>query len=185
MAEWAGPFATYESEVRPEWLDYNDHMHDASYAVVLSEANEELFAWLGLSADYRAETGASLYTVETYIRFVAECSLGQVVRASTVLVSADAKKMRLYTELSVDGVGVVATGESLYVHVDPAIGASTPMPVDRQARVQELLAAHALFPRPAHLGRGVGGRPAAEGQPGGAKNSSAIPSGSRNETPEP
>jgi acyl-CoA thioesterase FadM len=156
MSEWPTPFSTYSTEVRSEWLDYNGHMHDASYGVVLSDANEELFAALGLSADYRDSAGASLYTVEYHIRYLAECSLGQILRATTILVAADAKKVRLYTELLDEDARLAATGESLYLHVDAARGVTTPMPADRQQRVREMLEAHALVPRPAHLGQGVG-----------------------------
>jgi acyl-CoA thioester hydrolase len=53
---------------------------------------------------------------------------------------------------------LAATGESLYVHVDTAAGRSAPLPEDRQARVDALVAAHAGLPRPDHLGRGVGAR---------------------------
>ena len=142
MHESSTPFAKYRSEVRAEWLDYNGHMHDASYGIVLSDANEELFAELGLSEDYRASTGASLYTVESHIRFLKECTLGQTLTAETLMTTADAKKVRLYTELLVDGT-LAATGEFLYLHVDAALGATTPIPDDRRLLVQEMLAAHA------------------------------------------
>jgi acyl-CoA thioester hydrolase len=158
MADAAGPFSTYRAEVREDWLDYNGHMHDASYAIALSEANEELFEALGLSAGYRAETGNALYTVETHIRFLAECGRGQTLRATTVLVAADDKRIRVYTELVLDDVETAATGESLYVHVDTAASRSVPMPQDRQTGVQEMLAAHVDLPRPPHLGAGVGER---------------------------
>ncbi|MEJ7706117.1 MAG: thioesterase family protein [Nocardioidaceae bacterium] len=156
MPERLAAFSTYRTEVRDEWLDYNGHMHDASYGIVMSEANEELFAALGLSADYRVTTGASLYTVECHIHYLAECSLGQVLSASTIIVAADAKKMRLYTELLHEDRRTAATGEFLYLHVDTALGATTAMPSDRHDRVQEMLFAHASVRRPAHLGLGVG-----------------------------
>ena len=47
----AAPYARYRTEVREEWIDYNGHLNDAGYAIVLSEANEVLLAHLGLSAD--------------------------------------------------------------------------------------------------------------------------------------
>lgn len=157
MAEQSRGFTAYHQPVRPEWLDYNGHLHDASYAIVLSDAHEVLFESLGLSADYRASRSASMFTVETHIRFVAECSLGQTLTAVTVLVDADAKRMRLHSELYADDV-LAATGESLYVHVDTNVGRSAPLPADRRALVEALAAAHAGVPRPDHLGRGVGGR---------------------------
>jgi acyl-CoA thioesterase FadM len=156
MGERPKPFSTYATVVREEWLDYNGHMHDASYGIVLSDANEELFAALGLSMDYSATTQASLYTVECHIRYLAECSLGQSLRASTMMVAADAKKVRLYTELLHEDGRPAATGEFLYLHVDTALGAATAMPSDRHDRVQDMLSAHAGLPRPAHLGLGIG-----------------------------
>jgi acyl-CoA thioesterase FadM len=151
----AEPFTAYRERVRPEWLDYNGHLHDASYAIVLSDAHEEVLAHLGLSAGYRTEHAASMFTVETHIRFLAECSGGQTLTAATVLVGADAKRLRLHSDLYADHLPV-ATGESLYLHVDTGAGRSVPLPADRRARVEAMLAAHADIPRPEHLGRGVG-----------------------------
>jgi acyl-CoA thioester hydrolase len=162
MDEWPAPFRAYRTEVREEWLDYNGHMHDASYATVLSDANEELFRALDLSQRYRETEGKAYYTVETHLRFVAECSRGDVLTAATTLVDADAKRIRLYTEIALDGGGPVANGDSLYLHVDTAAGRTAPLAPDREARLRELLTAHASLPRPPHLGLGVGvraGRP--------------------------
>lgn len=156
MGERPTPFSTYSTVVREEWLDYNGHMHDASYGIVFSDANEELFAALGLSVDYSATARASLYTVECHIRYLAECSLGQPLRAATIVVAADARKVRLYTELLHEDGRLAATGEFLYLHVDTALGATTAMPTDRHDRVQDMLGAHAGLPRPSHLGLGVG-----------------------------
>jgi acyl-CoA thioesterase FadM len=156
MGEQMGPFSAYRTTVRQEWLDYNGHMHDASYGIAFSEANEELFAALGLSEDYRASAGASLYTVEYHIRYLAECSLGQALSATTMVVSADQKRVRLYTELLHSDGTAAASAESMYLHVDTTRGVTKAIPVDRQDRLQAMQAAHAGLPRPAHLGRGVG-----------------------------
>jgi acyl-CoA thioester hydrolase len=143
-------FSAYRARVPLEWVDYNGHMHDASYALAISDANEELFRTLDLSDGYRARSGAAFYTVETHLRFVAECTEGQQLTARTLLVSSGPKKIHLYTELFADDL-LVATGESLYLHVDSAEGRSTAMPADRQATVRELQAAQARLSRPAHL----------------------------------
>lgn len=156
MDEESGLFSSYTTEVRPEWLDYNGHMHDASYAIALSDANEELFAVLGLSEEYRAATGASLYTVECHIRYLAEASLGQTLSARTLVVAADAKRVRLYTELQHSDGRPAATGEHLYLHVDTARNATTAIPAGEYARVQDMLVSHAHLLRPDHLGQGVG-----------------------------
>src|SRR5215813_12627813 len=87
----AAPFGQYRTEVRAEWIDYNGHLHDAGYAIVLSEANEALLAHLGLSEAYRTGTGRAMYTVESHIRYLAEAARGDVIEAASLLVSADAK----------------------------------------------------------------------------------------------
>jgi acyl-CoA thioester hydrolase len=152
------PFTAYRQQVRPEWLDYNGHLNDASYALVLTRAHELLLEHLGLSAAYRESHRASMFTVEMHLRYLAEVSAGQTMTAATTVVEADSKRLRLHSELYADGL-LAATGECLYVHVDTAAGRSAPLPGDRQARVDALLAAHAQLPRPAHLGLGVGARP--------------------------
>jgi acyl-CoA thioesterase FadM len=158
VADIPAPYAAYSRVVPEEWLDYNGHMNDASYATALSGANEELLVWLGMSEGYRAETGAGLYTVELHVRYFAECSLGQTLTATSTVLAADAKRLRVYTELYVDGPTLAASGDSVYVHVDGSSGRSAPMPADRQELVERVVAAHAALPRPERLGEGVGSR---------------------------
>jgi acyl-CoA thioester hydrolase len=163
MPERPTPFSVYRTQVREEWLDYNGHLHDASYGIVLSDANEAWFAALDLSAGYRATCGASFYTVECHLRYLAECTLGQRLSAATIVVAAGAKTVRLYTELLHEDGSPAATGDSLYVHVDTELGAVTAMPSDRLERIQDMLAAHAALRRPTYLGLGVGAAPAGAG----------------------
>ena len=152
----AAPYVRYRAEVREDLIDYNGHLSDAGYAIVLSEANELLFADLGLSESYRVATGRAMYTVESHIRYLAESKRGDVLAAQSLLVSADPKRMRVHTLLSRGDGTAVATGEHLYLHVDEAAGSVTAMPADRWAQVEALLSAHAGLARPAHLGLGVG-----------------------------
>ncbi len=136
-----GRFTAYREPVRPEWLDYNGHLNDASYAIVLTAAHEILLEHLGLSADYRESHQASMFTVEMHLHYLAEVSAGQTITASTAVTEADHKRLRLSSELYADGT-LAATGECLYLHVDTAAGRTAPLPPDRQARVDAMLAAH-------------------------------------------
>jgi acyl-CoA thioester hydrolase len=156
----AAPFGQYRTEIREEWIDYNGHLRDAGYAIVLSQANEVLLAHLGLSEDYRTGTGQAMYTVESHIRYLAEAKRGDIIEAASLLVSADAKRLRLHTVLRRHDGTPVATGEYLYLHVSEAAGGVTAMPPDRWAAVNALLSAHASLDRPWHLGHGVGARQA-------------------------
>jgi acyl-CoA thioesterase FadM len=143
------PYTSYRVTVPEAWVDYNGHMHDASYVVALSDANEELFADLGLSADYRTETGASFYTVEYHVHYFAECAAGDRLTGSTLLVEADPKRMRLVTELVREDGTVAARGESLYLHVDGVQGRVRPLSEERYRPVAAMRDAHATVPRAA------------------------------------
>ncbi len=151
------PYARYETEVGAEWIDYNGHLNDAGYSVLLGAANEMLLDDLGLSEAYRRATGRALYTVASHLRYLAECKLGDALAARSLLVSADPKRLRVHTELVRPDGTVAATGEYLYLHVDEGAGGVMAMPAGRWAAVAALLAAQSELPRPAHLGRGVAG----------------------------
>jgi acyl-CoA thioester hydrolase len=143
MAEPTSPasFTGYREQVRPEWLDYNGHLNDASYAIVLTSAHELLLEHLGLSAGYRERHQASMFTVEMHLHYLAEVTTGQTLTASTVVAEADHKRLRLRSELHADGT-LAATGECLYLHVDTAAGRAAPLPPDRQAGVDAMLTAY-------------------------------------------
>lgn len=149
----AAPFGGYRTEISGDWIDYNGHLNDAGYAVLLSAANEVVLAHLGLSQDYRAATGRALYTAECHIRYLAEARRGDPIEARSLLVGADAKRLWLQTLLRRGDGTPVATGEYVYLHVDPAAGGVTAMPAQRWAAVSALLSAHRGCP-PLHAERG-------------------------------
>jgi acyl-CoA thioesterase FadM len=135
------PFAGFSYRVPEAAIDYNGHMNDAAYAQVLSDANEVFLDVLGLSATYRKATGCSMYTVEITIKFLREVGLDDGVTAQTFMASHDAKRIRLHTSLLVDG-SPVATGDSLYLHVDTETGRVRPFPEDRMRTLADVQTAH-------------------------------------------
>lgn len=151
-----GPFGEYRTEVRPDWLDYNGHMNDSAYAVVCTQANELLLDALGLGATYREQAGCAMYTVQAHLRYLHEVGPDAQLRAETIVVDADAKRLRVHTTV-IDQAGTeVLTGEYLFLHMDVRTGRVAPFPPDRAAVLQAARTAHESLPRPAHLGAGVG-----------------------------
>jgi acyl-CoA thioesterase FadM len=122
------PFRLYRSSVRPEWIDYNGHLTDWAYAVVCSEANELVLDHLGVGAAYRERTGCAAYTVEAHLSFLGEVGPDGELQAESVLLSADAKRLRVRTTLLDRAGRVVLTAEHLYVHVDTRSGRVVPFP---------------------------------------------------------
>jgi acyl-CoA thioesterase FadM len=149
------PFVAYHTPVRDAWIDYNGHANDACYTVMCTEATEVFLTALGIGEAYHAATGRTTYTVESHVRYLREARRGAVLRAETLLVDADSKRVRIHHSLRNGAGDEVATGEFLYLHVNQHTGRVEPMPADRQALVTDVLAAHATHPRPAHLVLGV------------------------------
>ena len=63
------------------------------------------------------QTGRALYTVEITIKFLHEVSAADTVTAESRVASYDTKRVRVHSTLKV-GDTAVATGDSLYLHVD-------------------------------------------------------------------
>lgn len=141
------PLRLYRAPARPEWIDYNGHLNDSAYAVACGEANELVLDALGVGAAYRDRTGCATYTVEAHLHFLAEVGPDGELHAETVLLAADAKRLRLHTTLLDADERAVLTAEYLYLHVDTRSGRVVPFPPDRAQAVSALLAEHADLAR--------------------------------------
>jgi acyl-CoA thioester hydrolase len=139
----AAPFSEFVCSVPETAIDYNGHMNDAAYAKVLTEANEQFLDSLGLSVTYREQTGCALYTVEMTIKFLREVSLGDELRGLSWLASHDSKRVRVHTLILAADGAPVASGDTVYLHVDTTAGGVCPLPEDRTALLASVQAAHA------------------------------------------
>jgi acyl-CoA thioester hydrolase len=111
----------YRTSILPEWIDYNGHLRDAYYALILSLASDALMDRLGMDAAYRAASGNTLYTVEMHIHYLREVHQRDIVLVSARLLAADHKRIHAAFEISCEGKqGVAATAEFMLLHVHQA-----------------------------------------------------------------
>ncbi|WP_026819739.1 thioesterase family protein [Arthrobacter castelli] len=89
----------YECTVLDEWIDYNGHMSEAFYVLVFGYATDAAMEALGMDATYRKDTGASLYTVEAHVRYLAETGAGAPLTVTTTIAGSAAKKLHLAHEM--------------------------------------------------------------------------------------
>lgn len=149
------PLRLYRTTVRPEWVDYNDHMSEWCFLLVMGDSSDAFFRYVGIDETYRA-AGASLFTVETHIRNVAEVSGGDKLELSLQVLGTDNKRIHLAHHV-MDGKGrLAATGEQLLLHVDSRLGRVTSMPAALLARVEQVAESHAVLPHPAWVGHVMG-----------------------------
>ncbi|MGH7092060.1 MAG: thioesterase family protein [Stellaceae bacterium] len=150
------PFARYQGEVLPEWIDWNGHLNLAYYVVLFDKGTDLLFEELGLGLSYRRDTDRGTFVVETHNRYERELVVGERVRVSTRIVAVDDKRIHLAHEMFrlADGTRA-ATQELLFLHVDLIARRVCPFPPELQARVEAAAVAHAVLPRPDWVGRRI------------------------------
>ena len=151
------PYDLYQGEVRPEWIDHNGHMNLAYYTVLFDYATDLMFAQLDLGLSYRERTDLGTFVTETHNRYERELLVGETVRVSIQILSADDKRLHLAHEMFrvADGLRA-ATQELMFIHVSLKERRVTPFPPELKTRVHAAAAAHANLPYPAWVGRHVG-----------------------------
>lgn len=150
------PLALYQTTIRPEWIDYNQHLNDAYYAVPFSWATDAFTEYIGLDAAYRQHSGHTCYTAEGHLVYLRELKLGAEVRITTQLLGHDAKRMHLFHAMyHASEQYLAATCEWLMIHVNSATGRGAPLPAAVQNTLAEVYAAHAVLPLPPQAGRTV------------------------------
>jgi carnitine 3-dehydrogenase len=148
-----------ETEVRPEWVDYNGHMTDSRYLQVFGDATDVLLRYAGVDDAYR-RSGRALYTVETHVTHQAEARALEPLYVASRVLEVDAKRVRLFHSLHRRRDDVqVAAAEQLYLHVNSAAGKAAPMEPAVQARLAALQVAQARLPVPREAGRLAGKAP--------------------------
>lgn len=127
----------WREPVQPDWIDYNGHLSEAYYVLVFGHATDAVMAAVGLGAEYREASGASLFTVEAHLRYLDQVSGSDVLEVRSSVLGAGAKTLHLWHELWVAD-RLRASEEVLGVHVDAASGRATPLPDEVTAAAGQL-----------------------------------------------
>jgi carnitine 3-dehydrogenase len=150
------PLALYQSTVPADCLDYNGHMTESCYLLLVGNAADAFFRYVGIDEAYRA-AGRSLYTAETHLHHLREAGLGDRLGVPLQLLDVGPKSLHLFHTVRNEATGEqVATAEQLLVHVDMVSGRVIPMPADLHHRLVAIRQAHAVLPRPAAVGHVMG-----------------------------
>ena len=107
----------------PQWVDFNGHMRDAFYVLVVSFANDQTMDDLGLGPVYLKQTGCTLYNLDTRIKYLKEAYEGDALRVEMLLIDRDRRRLHLHSIIRHDETdAVLAVNESVLMHVDQANG---------------------------------------------------------------
>jgi alkylation response protein AidB-like acyl-CoA dehydrogenase len=112
MMDIPAPFRLPEVTVSPEWTDYNHHLTESAYLLIMGESSDAFFRFFGVDDAYRA-AGHSLYTVETHLRNLREAYEGERLSLTIQVLGTDAKRLHILHEMYRATGGLIATAEQM------------------------------------------------------------------------
>ena len=131
----------YETRVDAAWIDDNEHMNDAAYALVFSRAVDALMDRIGLDAASRKAHRRTLYTLQVMLHYFKETNQGETLFVRCRLLEHDDKRMRVWLEMQASRDGAtLAASEQLLISVEQGEGG----PRAATWRVETLAALDAL-----------------------------------------
>jgi acyl-CoA thioester hydrolase len=152
----AAPFSTYRGEVRPGWVDDNNHMNLAYYLVLFDAGSDAIFEALGIGESYRHQAGCTSFAAETHLVYEREMNLGDMAVISTTIIDIDSKRLHLAHEMFCEGKpDRVCLQEIMFISVNLATRRAAPWTPAALTNLQTAHAAHNALPRPAKLGRHI------------------------------
>jgi carnitine 3-dehydrogenase len=155
-ADNEAPLRLVETQVRPEWVDYNGHMTDSRYLQVFGDATDAMFRRVGVDDSYR-QSGRAMYTVESHVTHLNEAKALEGLYVTTQLLSVDDKRVQLFHHLRrTRDNAVVATCEQIYLHVDTRAGKASAMDSTVRSKLDAIRTLHADLATPEQKGRHVG-----------------------------
>jgi len=130
----------YRARLLQDWIDYNGHLRDAYFGLVMSYAIDDIMDHLGLHAAYRERTRCTLYTLELHMRYLHEVKGTDDLVVETSILDADRKRIQMGCRFMCSRLTeAAATGEVMLLHVHQGDKpASAPFPPDIDARLQAL-----------------------------------------------
>jgi acyl-CoA thioester hydrolase len=130
----------YRARIEPAWIDYNGHLRDAYYGLVLSYAIDDAMDHLGMDAAYRERTRCTLYTLELHIHYLHEVKASDELEVATSILDADHKRMHVGSRFSCARLAEpAASADVMLLHVHQGDKpASAAYPPDIAAKIEAL-----------------------------------------------
>jgi acyl-CoA thioester hydrolase len=138
----------YTTALQSDWIDYNGHLRDAYYGLIVSLASDALMDQIGLDASYRERTAGTLYTVEMHIHFLREVKAHDTVNVQLRILGVDHKRIHAAFELlRNEEPAPAAVAEVMLLHVQQGRdGVSVvPFPAAVSSTLAQLAAKSATF----------------------------------------
>ncbi len=108
----------YRTAIANEWIDYNGHLRDAYYSLIVSLATDAMMDRVGLDEAYRKATGNTLYTLEMHLHFLREVKKTDTIDVRMRVLGTDRKRIHAALDLYCERFPEpAATAELMLLHV--------------------------------------------------------------------
>ena len=137
--------------VKPEWLDYNDHLNVAYYVMLFDWGTDAFKAVVGIDLDHIEREKRSTVALESRIAYQSEASLGDDLRIDTRAIDFDGKRVHYYQEMF-RGDEKIASSETLSISFDTASRRTCPFEDNVARNYEQLLQAQRSLGQPEWVG---------------------------------
>lgn len=148
---WEQPI--YEDKVHTHWLDFNEHMTDAAYAIVFGKGVGQLMKKIGIDEEYVKTEKFTIYTLENHILYIKETLEGEPFKVYLQLVAHDEKRLHVFFTMYSEKGEKLAVSEQMLICIDQRVRRSAPFPKDIYERILSLKKYSDTLPEPKELGR--------------------------------
>ena len=155
----AAPLSVLRLKVKPEWVDYNNHLNDGYYLVIMSLGTDAFQDLIHMSDAERRATKTTIYTLEAHVNYLREVKLGEEVEVRAQLIGVDQKRFQLFLTMHTERLGddIAATSEIMAINIDTSgpEPKSAPFRPDVAAKLAADWESHKDLPLPANSGRAI------------------------------
>ena len=155
----AAPLSVLRLKVKPEWVDYNNHLNDGYYLVIMSLGTDAFQDLIHMSDAERRATKTTIYTLEAHVNYLREIKEGEEVEVRSQLIGFDQKRLQLFHTMHTERLGdeIAATSEFMLSNIDTSgEPKSAPFRPEVAAKLAEIMDTHKALPLPANSGRAIG-----------------------------
>ncbi|AYU55970.1 thioesterase family protein [Staphylococcus debuckii] len=119
---------TINGTVDTSMIDHNQHMHDADFNKVFSEASNAFNYQHGLSLEDRTRLNYTIFTLEEHTTFLSQLKLNDYYSIRIYLYNYDYKRVHFFLMMYGSEDQLVATNELMMMGIDRDTEKSAPFP---------------------------------------------------------
>ena len=122
--------------VTEDFIDHNNHMHDAYYNIIFSDVIDDFNYSHGLSLEEREQYKYTTFTIEEHTTFLSELTLNEHYDVELYIYDYDYKRVQFFLRMVRNNGNVAATNEVMMMGIDQKQRRSAAFPEDYYKQMQ-------------------------------------------------